>query len=142
MLPVGRVEADAAQALAARVDHGVGGGVVLGVPAAAEAVEPAAARRVAGHVEVGLERLDVQHRGAVEQVDAGEVDLVAADGDDPDQAEGEVVGADGDAGGEDPDPLAGVLEQERDRPEPVAGEGPGAAPVGLPGPVQEADQVG
>ena len=114
-----------AQALAARVDHGVGGGVVLGVPAAAEVVEPAAARRVAGHVEVGLERLDVQHRGAVEQVDAGVVDLVAADGHDPDQAEGEVVGADGDAG-ETPDPLAGVLEQERDRPgrSPVKGRVP------------------
>jgi hypothetical protein len=34
-----------------------------------------------------------------------------------------------------------VGEQERDRPQPVAGERPGAAPVGLPGLVEEADQV-
>ena len=65
---------------------------------------------------MGLERLDVQDRGAVEQVDPGELDDRAADGQDPDQAEGEVVGADRGAGGEHPDPLAEVLEQERDRP--------------------------
>src|SRR5215211_6376215 len=131
-----RVQADAG------ADQGVGGGVVLLVPAASDLVEPAAAGGVAGHVQVGLERLDVQHRGAVEQVDAGELDGGAVDGDHPDQAEGQVVGADRRAGGEQPDPLAGLLEQEWDRPEPVAGERPGALAVGLPGPVEEADEVG
>jgi hypothetical protein len=84
--------------------------VVLLVPAAADLVEPAAAGGVAGHVQVGLERLDVQHRGAVDQVDPGEVDRAAVDRDHPDQAEGQVVGPDRVPGGEQPDPLAGALE--------------------------------
>src|SRR5215217_1855206 len=138
----GGVQADAAQALVAGADQRVGGGVVLLVPAAADLVEPAAAGGVAGHVQVGLERLDVEHRGAVGQVDAGEVDGAAVDGDHPDQAEGQVVGPDRGAGGEQPDPLAAFLEQERDRPQPVADERPPALPVGLPGPVEEADEVG
>jgi hypothetical protein len=128
--------------LAAGADQGVGGGIVLLVPAAADLVEPAAARPVAGHIQVGLEGLDVQHRGAVQQVDPAEVDPVAADGDDPDQAQGEVVGAHRGTSSEHADPLTDVLEQERHRPEPVVGERPGAHSVGLPGLVEEADEVG
>src|SRR5512132_53953 len=115
------IQADAAQPPVARADQRVGGGVVPLVPAAADLVEPAAAGGVAGHVPGGLDRLD---------------------GDHPDQAEGQVVGPDRGTGGEQPDPLAGLLEQERDRPQPVADERPGAPAVGLPGPVEEADEVG
>jgi len=135
-------ESGGLQAVAAGPDDGVGGGVALLVPAAAHLVEPAAAGDVAGHVQVRLERFDVEHRGAVQQVDPGEIDQVAVDGDDPDQAEGEVVGADGSAGCEHPDPLAGVLEQERDRLQPVADKRLPALVVGQPGLVEEADEVG
>src|SRR4029453_14605463 len=141
-LAVGRVEAGRLETATAGADQGVGGDVVALVPAAADLVEPPGAGPVAGDVQVRLERLDVQDRGAVEQVDPGEGDRGAGDGQDPDQAEGEVVGADRGAGGEHPDPLARGLEPERDRPEPGAGErraGPRPAP---PNPVQEADQGG
>ena len=97
---------------------------------------------VVGDVQVWFEWLEVEDGGAVEQVGTGEVDLVAADGGGADQVSAEVVGTGGGAGGEDADPLAGVLQQERDWPEPLACEGLLAAAVGLPGAVEQADEVG
>jgi hypothetical protein len=84
---------------------------------------------VVGDVQVRFEWLEVEDGSAVEQVDTGEVDLVAADGGGADQVSAEVVGTGGGAGGEDADPLDGVLQQERGWPEPLACEGLGAAAV-------------
>src|SRR6185369_5495240 len=82
-------------------------------------VEPAAGRvTVPGRpVEPGHVRLEVQHWGAVEKVDTGELDLAATHPENLDQAEPDRVDPARAPGGEHPDLPLLAPQQERHQPQ-------------------------